>query len=732
MGLKVSKLEIHPFFSHFLVLPSIFYQISHPSRPSNSTNKFWILSAKEVELMTKAVKRKRHFLKGLHRLSGLLPSIPLCRSWSQGLPTARNVIKASKSKRAQKPANTLCSFTALNSYLCNCDLHFTLYHLDQPCDHRSNTIGKIQKAFQKSIVAEGQLTNKPSLFDGSNYPYWSTRMSIYIKAIDYEMWDVIIDGLFTPSTLNVVTNAMIHKPRSEWTEAKTKKVWDKLRIIHEETSQVKESKIALLTHNYEMFKMKRGEDITSMLDRFSNITNKLSQLGKLIPEHQIPKVTTIREAKDLYVITLDEIYGSLLTHELELKEEEKEDRREAKEKKKSIALKASILEEELDELFYNDDEELRLGIRRFRKLMGKRNHRIAKRAFRRDQGSSWRTRNKKEELTCFECKKLGHFKSKCPLLKEETPKKNKKSKKAMVAATWLDSDTSNSEAEEEKAEEIANLAQLKKKQPWYMESGYSRHMTGDEMLFAQIEKRKVGTVSFGDNSKGRIHGIGTVGKNSQTQISHVLLVKGLKHNLLSISQLYDNGFKNLEMDCETCLVAKVDNDGRLWHRRLGHVSMHTMSKLIKKNLVIGLPKLKLEDDHICDACQLGKQTRTSFKTKKVVSTSRPLELLHIYLFGPISTTSLGEKSYSFVIVDDYSRYTWVYFLAHKYDALPAFISHCRKVENEKGLAIVSIRCDHGGEFKGDEFENFCNEKGLDHNFSAPRTPQQNGIIERKN
>ncbi|EOY08395.1 Uncharacterized protein TCM_022785 [Theobroma cacao] len=137
----------------------------------------------------------------------------------------------------------------------------------------------------------------------------------------------------------------------------SKQVCEKLRIIHEGTSQVKGSKIALLTHSYEMFKMEHGEDITNMFDRFTNITNKLSQLGKPIPEHELvkrllrslpkswkPKVIAIREAKDLNIITLDEICGSLLTHELELKEEEEEDQRESKEKKNSIALKANILE----------------------------------------------------------------------------------------------------------------------------------------------------------------------------------------------------------------------------------------------------------------------------------------------------------------------------------------------------------------------------------------------------
>ena len=74
---------------------------------------------------------------------------------------------------------------------------------------------------QNSIVAEGQSTNRPPLFDGSNYPYWGTRISIYIRAIDYEMWDVITDGCFIPSTLNIVTNEMIPKPMSEWIEAET-------------------------------------------------------------------------------------------------------------------------------------------------------------------------------------------------------------------------------------------------------------------------------------------------------------------------------------------------------------------------------------------------------------------------------------------------------------------------------------------------------------------------------
>ena len=126
--------------------------------------------------------------------------------------------------------------------------------------------------------------------------------------------------------------------------------------------------------------------------------------------------------------------------------------------------------------------------------------------------------------------------------------------------------------------------------------------------------------------------------------------------------------------------------------------MDLISKLSKKDLVIGLPKLRYKKDSLRNTCQLGKQTRVSFKSKNDVSTSRPLELLHMNLFGPTKTTSLGGKKYALVIIDDYSRYTWTLFLAHKYHAFHSFSKLCRKIQNEKGYTVVSIRSDKGREF----------------------------------
>ena len=102
------------------------------------------------------------------------------------------------------------------------------------------------------------------------------------------------------------------------------------------------------------------------------------------------------------------------------------------------------------------------------------------------------------------------------------------------------------------------------------------------------------------------------------------------------------------------------------------------------------------------------------------------------LFGPFRTPSLGGKSYAYVIVDDFSRYTWVLFLSQKNETFYEFSKFCNKVQNEKGFIITCIRNDHGREFENIDFEEYCNEHGINHNFSAPITPKQNGVIERKN
>jgi len=126
------------------------------------------------------------------------------------------------------------------------------------------------------------------------------------------------------------------------------------------------------------------------------------------------------------------------------------------------------------------------------------------------------------------------------------------------------------------------------------------------------------------------------------------------------------------------------------------------------------------------------KARVSFISKNVVSTTQPLPLLHMDLFGPSRTMSFGGNYYALVIVDDYSRFTWTLFPAHKRFTFHAFKKLAKIIQNKKNLNIASIRSDNGGKYENKDFELFCDENGIEHNFSAPRTPQQNGVVERKN
>ncbi|GJV97669.1 putative ribonuclease H-like domain-containing protein [Tanacetum coccineum] len=183
--------------------------------------------------------------------------------------------------------------------------------------------------------------------------------------------------------------------------------------------------------------------------------------------------------------------------------------------------------------------------------------------------------------------------------------------------------------------------------------------------------------------------------------SQVLLRVPRKNNMYSVD------LKNIvPKGGLTCLFAKATSDeSKLWHRRLGHLNFKTMNKLVKGNLVRGLPSKLFENDQTCVACQKGKQHRASCKSKTENSISLPLHLLHMDLFGPTFVKSLMKKMYCLVVTDDYSRFTWVFFLATKDETSGILKSFITGIENLVDHKVKVIRS---------------------------RTPQQNGVAERRN
>nr|GEV61580.1 DNA-directed DNA polymerase [Tanacetum cinerariifolium] len=165
---------------------------------------------------------------------------------------------------------------------------------------------------------------------------------------------------------------------------------------------------------------------------------------------------------------------------------------------------------------------------------------------------------------------------------------------------------------------------------------------------------------------------------------------------------------------------------------LGLVNFKTINKLVKGNLVRGLPSKVFTNDNSCVACKKDKHHRASCKSKTVSSVDQPLFRLHMDFFGPTFVKSLSKKSYCLVITNDYSRFSWVFFLASK-DATPSVLkTFIIGLENQLSFKVKIIRCDNRTEFKNSDLNQFCGVKGIKREFSVLRTPQQNGIADRKN
>jgi transposase InsO family protein len=160
--------------------------------------------------------------------------------------------------------------------------------------------------------------------------------------------------------------------------------------------------------------------------------------------------------------------------------------------------------------------------------------------------------------------------------------------------------------------------------------------------------------------------------------------------------------------------------------------MKNLHKLLKGEHVLGLTDVCFEKDRPCAACQAGKQVGSTHHNKNVMTTSRPLELLHIDLFSPVAYLSIRGSKYGLVIVDDLSRFTWVFFLQDKSETQGTLKRFLRRDQNEFELKVKKIRSDNGSKFKNLQVEEFLEEEGIKHEFSAPYTPQENGVVERKN
>ncbi|GJS37705.1 retrovirus-related pol polyprotein from transposon TNT 1-94 [Tanacetum coccineum] len=290
---------------------------------------------------------------------------------------------------------------------------------------------------------------------------------------------------------------------------------------------------------------------------------------------------------------------------------------------------------------------------------------------------------------------------------------------------------------------------------WYLDSGCSKHMTRDRSQLTNFVNKFLGTVKFGNDHVAKILGYGDYQIGNVT-ISRVYYVEGLGHNLFSVGQFCDSNLevafrqhtcfiRNLEgVDLLTgsrgnnlytlslgdmmasspiCLLSKASKTKSwLWHRRLSHLNFGAINHLARHGLVRGLPKLKFKKDHLCSACAIGKSKKKPHKPKSEDTNQEKLYLLHMDLCGPMRVASVNGKKYILVIVNDYSRFTWVKCLRSKDEAPDFIIKFLKMIQVQLKVPVRRIRTDNGTEFVNQTLREYYEKVGISYETSVARSP----------
>ncbi|XP_075109020.1 uncharacterized protein LOC142180827 [Nicotiana tabacum] len=518
-----------------------------------------------------------------------------------------------------------------------------------------------------ALFQEGTSQVRPPYFNGQHFSHWKVRMEIYAMAYDVKVWRVIKKGNYPlpvvaqpftdPEDIdsytdekmavvqvnnkarNLLYNAISGEEYEKISSYDTdKEMWDKLEVTYEGTSKGKETHINMLVHDYEPFQMKEEESIEEMFAKFSKIMSDLKAFGKPYSSG-------------------DQLSYDVLRGELIAFEKTHLNKKNQEEKKKIFAFKAitEIAENDIDDDPEVLKEEIAMMSRNMDSLMRRfRNMRRGRIPPRRSRQYNEQDKN---DGKCYECGRFGHIQAECPDLKRKNSRGFNKNKSF---GSWNDEDSS--EHEEIDAGQMRTLET-------------SEYKDNNENYF----------MARGETSEVRFYNCKRC--NELQDILDLTLKQSQK--MMNELKRLNKEVKDwkLKHKIHICLTS-ISDDPWLWHRKLGHASMHLIEKLSKHELVIGLPKRNFSRNHICDACQIRKQTRNYFKNKDIVSASNPLQLLHMDLFGPTRTASIGGKRYAFVIVDDYSRFTWVIFLSYKDEVLKNFKSFCKKVERKRESVYV--------------------------------------------
>ncbi|MCQ7016867.1 DDE-type integrase/transposase/recombinase, partial [Clostridioides difficile] len=355
---------------------------------------------------------------------------------------------------------------------------------------------------------------------------------------------------------------------------------------------------------------------------------------------------------------------------------------------------------------------------------------------------------KKQRNKCFKCKRIGHWKKDCPRSKE------KGISHSLVTETCLAVLSTGT---------------------WCVDTGATDHVCNSLQGFQETRRLRDGeiTVYMGNATQVAAVAVGDVclffPNNRRLVLKDCLFVPFFRKNLISVSKLVMNGygiaFTNnvvISMDGQFICSGTMENSlyvlkpitptmqhmeinntssnhnkrkapssmnqTYLWHLRLGHINLNRIQRLIADG---PLGSLEVEDYPTCESCLEGKMTKRPFKAKGYRAKD-VLELVHSDLCGPMTIQARGGYEYFVTFIDDYSRYGYIYLMRRKSECFERFKEFKADAEKRQGKCIKSLRSDRGGEYLSGEFRSYLSEVGIQSQLSAPGTPQQNGVAERRN
>lgn len=627
-------------------------------------------------------------------------------------------------------------------------------------------------------------------FDGENYNFWCIKMKTLLKS--HGLWDMIDPGLTgtDPESVKKDSRAMcfIQQGVSDTVFPKiaaaenAKEAWTNLSTSFEGNTRVKGMKLQGLRRDFETLQMKPEENIQTFLTKVQDVVNQMKVYGDTVSDQTVVSkvlrslnpdfdhvVAAIEESKDLANYSFAELTGSLQTHESRLKKREE-----------SVGEQAFYVRGEVVRGRGRSRGSFARGRRgrgsssRGGSTTGESNSRGGRNIDSSDCDSSDEF---KKGVRCYNCNKMGHYKSECQEpnkrvvrcyycnklghLQSQCYTKRREEGQASFAQ--------ENEEEYEETDDALFMAYTNHKiDPstiWFLDSGCSNHMTGHKEQFVTLDESFKHQVKLGDNKMIQVEGKGTVSVLTATgmkNVQNVYFIPKLSQNLLSIGQLTDNGYF-VVFDGKTCtikektsdqlvvkvemaanklfplemttvmdraLIAKGTKISDLWHQRYGHLNESSLKLLGHKEMVYGIPAI--DEVEFCEGCVYGKQSRISFPKNQSRKTENILEVVHTDLCGPMKTTSLGGSKYFLLFTDDFSRRSWIYFLKAKSETFNVFKKFKALVEKQSGSSIKILRSDRGGEFTSREFNEFCEVEGIHRELTTPYTPQQNGVAERKN